>query len=36
MAVVAMIESIFFLSLFAEIYVTTGGGRGWPPPTWPI
>ena len=28
MAVVAMIESIFFLSLFAEIYVTTGGGPG--------
>jgi len=28
MAVVAMIEVIFFLSLFAEIYVTTGGGPG--------
>lgn len=28
MAVVAMIEMIFFLSLFAEIYVTTGGGPG--------
>jgi sorbitol/mannitol transport system permease protein len=28
MAVVAMIETIFFLSLFAEIYVTTGGGPG--------
>jgi len=28
MAVVAMIEIIFFLSLFAEIYVTTGGGPG--------
>lgn len=28
MAVVAMIEMIFFLSIFAEIYVTTGGGPG--------
>jgi len=28
MAVVAMIETIFLLSLFAEIYVTTGGGPG--------
>jgi sorbitol/mannitol transport system permease protein len=28
MAVVAMIEMIFFLSLFAEIYVATGGGPG--------
>jgi sorbitol/mannitol transport system permease protein len=28
MAVVAMIEMIFLLSLFAEIYVTTGGGPG--------
>ncbi len=28
MAVVAMIETIFFLSLFAEIYETTGGGPG--------
>ncbi len=28
MAVVAMIETIFFLSLFAEIYVTTAGGPG--------
>jgi len=28
MAVVAMIETIFFLSLFAEIYVTTDGGPG--------
>ena len=28
MAVAAMIEMIFFLSLFAEIYVTTGGGPG--------
>lgn len=28
MAVVAMIEVIFLLSLFAEIYVTTGGGPG--------
>jgi sorbitol/mannitol transport system permease protein len=28
MAVVAMIETIFFLSLFAEIYVTTSGGPG--------
>ena len=27
-AVVAMIEMIFLLSLFAEIYVTTGGGPG--------
>jgi len=25
---VAMMEMIFFLSLFAEIYVTTGGGPG--------
>jgi len=28
LAVVAMIEMIFLLSLFAEIYVTTGGGPG--------
>jgi len=28
MVVVAMIEMIFLLSLFAEIYVTTGGGPG--------
>jgi sorbitol/mannitol transport system permease protein len=28
MSVVAMMEMIFFLSLFAEIYVTTGGGPG--------
>lgn len=28
MAVVAMIEMIFFLSLFAEIYVSTAGGPG--------
>ena len=28
MAVVAMIEMIYLLSLFAEIYVTTGGGPG--------
>jgi sorbitol/mannitol transport system permease protein len=28
MAVVAMVEMIFLLSLFAEIYVTTGGGPG--------
>ena len=28
MSVVAMIETIFLLSLFAEIYVTTGGGPG--------
>ncbi len=28
MAAVAMIEMIFFLSLFAEIYVSTGGGPG--------
>ncbi|HMF79228.1 MAG TPA: sugar ABC transporter permease [Bryobacteraceae bacterium] len=28
MAVVAMIEMIFFLSLFAEIYVSTSGGPG--------
>jgi sorbitol/mannitol transport system permease protein len=27
-AVVAMIETIFFLTLFAEIYVTTAGGPG--------
>jgi len=27
-SVVAMMEMIFFLSLFAEIYVTTGGGPG--------
>lgn len=27
-AVVAMIETIFFLSIFAEIFVTTGGGPG--------
>jgi sorbitol/mannitol transport system permease protein len=28
MSIVAMMEMIFFLSLFAEIYVTTGGGPG--------
>lgn len=27
-AVVAMIETIFFLTIFAEIFVTTGGGPG--------
>ena len=27
-AVVAMIETIFFLAIFAEIFVTTGGGPG--------
>ncbi|PIG93424.1 sugar ABC transporter permease [Gloeocapsopsis sp. IPPAS B-1203] len=27
-AVVAMIETIFFLTIFAEIFVTTGGGSG--------
>ena len=28
-AVVVMIETIFLLSIFAEIFTTTGGGPGW-------
>ncbi len=31
--VVVMIETIFLLSIFAEIYITTAGGPGTPPPT---
>ena len=33
LAVVAMIETIFFLGIYAEISVTTVGGPGWRPPT---
>ena len=31
--VVIMIETIFLLTVFAEIFVTTGGGPGLRPPT---
>ena len=34
-AVVVMIETIFLLSIFAEIFVTTSGGPGSPRPTSP-
>ena len=33
--VVILIETIFLLSVFAEIFVTTGGGPGLRPPTSP-
>ena len=31
--VVILIETIFLLNVFAEIFVTTGGGPGLQPPT---
>ena len=35
-SVVIMIETIFLLTIFAEIFVTTSGGPGnWRPPTSP-
>ena len=34
--VVILIETIFLLSVFAEILVTTGGGPGYDAPTSPI